>query len=74
MKYGVIVCTKCKKAKGVDLSFKTTKCIRCNKVIKLDKVRILYKTNSEQKLRSYLGLVNADLDGKLEEFRKTTQK
>jgi hypothetical protein len=74
MKYGIIVCSKCKKAKGVDLSFKTTRCIRCNKAIKLDKVRILYKTNSEQELRCYLGLVNADLDGKLEEFKEIVRK
>jgi hypothetical protein len=74
MKYGVIVCSKCKQAKGIDLSFKTTRCVRCNKFIKIDKVRILYKTNSEQELRSYLGLVNADLDGKLEEFKEIVRK
>ena len=74
MKYGIVVCSKCKKAKGVDLSFKTTRCIRCGKILKLDKTKILHITNSEQELRCYLGQVNADLDGKLEEFREMTGK
>jgi hypothetical protein len=70
MKFGVIVCPKCKKAKGVILSYKTTKCNRCDKVLNLEKIRILYKTDSEHKLRHSLGLVNAELDGKSKDFKK----
>lgn len=70
MKYGVIVCSKCKKAKGVMLSSKTTKCIRCGKILYLDKVKIFYKTNSEYKLRQSLGIINAKLDNNLEYYRK----
>jgi hypothetical protein len=63
MKFGIIVCPKCKKAKGVDLCNKTSKCFRCNKVIELKKIRILYRTNSQQKLRHSLGLINSELNG-----------
>ena len=60
MKYGVIVCSKCKSVKGVLLSNKTTKCIRCGKNIKIDKVKIFYKTNSPEELRNYIGIVNKE--------------
>ena len=70
MKFGVIVCPKCRTAKGVSLSSKTTRCTRCNKVIHLDKVKILYKTNSEQKLRQAIGLINAEIDGNIASFKK----
>jgi len=69
MKFGIIVCPRCKKAKVVDLSCKTTKCHRCDKVLKLKKLKILYETDSEHKVRQALGLVNAEMDGRLEEFK-----
>ena len=70
MKFGVVVCPRCKKAKGTILSYKTTKCNRCGKVLDLGKIKILYKTNSEQKLRHSLGLINAELDGQLGHFKR----
>jgi hypothetical protein len=74
MKFGIIVCPKCKMAKGTDLSNKTTRCIRCGKVLTIEKLKILYKTNSEQKIREAIGLVNAELNGKLKEFKKLIDK
>ena len=74
MKFGIIVCSKCKRAKGVDLSNKTTKCIRCNKVLKIGQMKVLYETNSEQQLRQKIGLINAELDGNLEEFANLMKK
>ena len=70
MRFGIVVCPKCKKAKGVNLSCKTTRCIRCGKLLMLEKLRILYKTDSEQKLRQTLGLINAEMDGRLEKFKE----
>ena len=66
----VFVCPKCKQAKGVDLSFKTTKCTFCGKILRLDRLKIFYKTDSQEKLRQAIGLVNANLDGKLEDFKE----
>lgn len=74
MKFGVIVCPKCKRAKGVDLSYKTTRCIRCGKVLKLENLKIFYETNSQGELQNAIGHMNAKLDGKLEEFRNVIKK
>ena len=69
MKFGIIVCSNCKKAKGVDISCKTTRCPRCGRTLILNKQKILYETESEQKLRNAIGLINAEMEGKLEEFK-----
>ncbi len=73
MRFGVIVCPKCKKVKGVDLSSKTTKCSRCGKILTIDKLKIFYKTNSQEKLQQAIGLKNAELDGKYNEFKELLQ-
>jgi hypothetical protein len=62
MKYGVIVCSKCKMAKGVNLYNKTTRCNRCGKIINIKKVKILFKTESAEKLRYYIGVTNAKIN------------
>ncbi|PNX46189.1 MAG: hypothetical protein BV459_06900 [Thermoplasmata archaeon M11B2D] len=64
MRFGVIVCPYCRLVKGVDLFSKTTKCIRCGKTLWLKKVKIFYKTDSQEKLRQAVGLMNAQLEGK----------
>ncbi len=69
-KYGLIVCPNCKTPKAVDLSKKTTKCFRCNKALKLDKVKIIHKSNSNEEIRAAIGLLNAEFDGNLEKFKK----
>jgi len=74
MNFGIVFCPRCKKAKVVDLSFKTTKCHRCGKVLKLEKLKILYETDSEHKVRQALGLVNAKMDGRFEEFKVLMSK
>ncbi len=73
MKFGVIVCPNCKKVKGVELSRKTTKCPRCGKVLRLENLKIFYKTDSQEELQQAIGLMNADLDGRLDEFKKIIQ-
>jgi len=70
MRFGIVVCPKCKKAKGINLSCKTTRCIRCDKLLMLEKLRILYKADSKQKLRQTLGLINAEMDDRLKEFKE----
>ena len=70
MKYGVIVCPKCKKAKGINLLNKTTKCPRCNKIIIIDKIKITYGTDSEHKMRQVIGLINAKMNGRDLSFKK----
>ncbi|VVB60985.1 Uncharacterised protein [uncultured archaeon] len=64
MRFGVIVCPQCKQVKSVDLSSKTTKCIRCGKTLQIKKLKIFYETESQEKLRNAIGLLNAELDKK----------
>jgi hypothetical protein len=70
MRLGVIVCSQCKQVKGVNLSSKTTKCTGCGKTLTLEKLKIFYETDSQEKLRQAIGLLNAELDGKNVAFKK----
>ena len=70
MRLGVIVCPQCKQVKGVNLSFKTTKCAGCGKTLNLEKIKIFYETDSPEKLRQAIGLLNAEFDGKSDAFKK----
>ena len=70
MRLGVIVCPQCKQVKGVNLSSKTTKCAGCGKTLTVQKVKIYYETESQEKLRQAIGLLNAELDGKSVAFKK----
>jgi len=74
MKFGVIVCPRCKKPKAVNLSSKTTKCPNCNKILKLKEMKILFETNSQQELTRAIGLINAEIGGKIDDFRKLMEK
>ncbi|MBE3122756.1 MAG: hypothetical protein IMZ53_16740 [Thermoplasmata archaeon] len=66
----MIVCPQCKQVKGVNLSSKTTKCTGCGKTLTLEKLKIYYETESQEKLRQAIGLLNAELDGKSVMFKK----
>jgi Zn ribbon nucleic-acid-binding protein len=61
MKFGVIICPQCKQVKGVALSSKTTRCIRCGKTHELKKLKIFYKTDSQEKLSQAIGILNAEM-------------
>jgi uncharacterized protein YbaR (Trm112 family) len=74
MRYGVVVCPKCRNPKAVLLSFKTSKCARCNKTLNIDKLKIIFKSNSESEVRNVIGLVNADKDGNYDDFKKMIYK
>jgi len=65
-KYGIIVCTNCRFAKVVDLSNKSTKCNHCGKNLKIKKMKIHYKTNSQSEASWAVGRINAKMKG--EEF------
>ena len=69
MRYGVIVCPKCKIAKGINLDSKTTKCVKCNKTLQIHKLRILFESSDLCSIGEYIGLVNAKNDGNYEDFK-----
>ena len=48
--FGVVVCPKCKKARGVIIGSAKAKCPRCGHSIDLSKARVFYKTDSQAEL------------------------
>jgi len=65
MRFGVIVCPQCNQVKGVDLSLKTTKCIRCGKTLQMKKLKIFYETESQEKLQNAIGVLNVKFERKI---------
>ncbi|MFO7676856.1 MAG: hypothetical protein R6V50_00500 [Thermoplasmatota archaeon] len=74
MRFGVIICPRCKQVKGVELKRKTTTCPRCGKVLQLSNSIIYYKTDSQQKLQQAIGLINAGFDGRSDDFKKVISR
>jgi hypothetical protein len=68
MRFGVVVCSKCKHAKGVQLSSRTTKCTHCGKILHVKKLKLFYTTDSQAELRHAVGQVNAKVDDKPDLF------
>lgn len=62
MKYGVIICPKCGKAKGVETRRKTTTC-HCGREIRLKRGMFKFMTDSPIELADTVGRVNAALHG-----------
>jgi len=60
--YGVVVCPRCKRAKGVDLKQKTTTCA-CGFEIRLAPGRIRTRAATARELPPLVGQVNAELAG-----------
>lgn len=60
-RYGVVVCTKCKNAKGVDLISKNTRCTRCGKQLSLRKLNVYFRSDSQTEIASKVGELNAKL-------------
>ena len=58
---GVISCPKCKRVCGVDLSYKTKNCARCNYTMKISKVRIWVKTEDRNDLADLINKVRKEI-------------
>lgn len=62
MNYGVIICPKCGKAKGIETRKKTTTC-PCGREIRLKRGMFKFMTNSPSELAETVARVNAALHG-----------
>ena len=62
MKYGVIICPKCGKAKGIETRKKTTTC-PCGRKIRLKRGMLKFMTDSPSELADLVARVNAALHG-----------
>lgn len=60
MKYAVIICPKCGKAKGVEAERKTTTC-PCGREITLSRTKFLFESNSPSELASAVAEANEQL-------------
>ena len=68
--YGVVVCPRCKRAKGVDLKQKTTTC-SCGFEIRIVPSRVRGRSETAHDLARLVGQVNAETAGGLEAYQKT---
>lgn len=62
MRYAVIICPKCGKARGVESGRKTTTC-NCGREIKVARVKFLYETDSPSELAKAVAEANEQLGG-----------
>ncbi len=69
--FGVVVCPRCDRAKGVDLKQKTTTCV-CGFEIRLVGARVRGRAETARELAPLVGQVNAEVAGGLDAYRKAT--
>ena len=74
MRYAVIFCPSCKKAKIAETHKKSTICVHCNKKLVIKDLKIQFETNSQQEARNIIGIIHAHLDGKQDEFIELIKK
>jgi hypothetical protein len=66
--YGVVVCPKCNRARGVDLSVKTSKCPGCGSHSDVDRMRIYFQTDNEQELAEAVRRVGTRMQHSIEDY------
>lgn len=69
--FGVVVCPRCKRAKGVELPKKTTTCA-CGFEIRVVPSRIRLRASTARELAPLVAQANAELAGGLEAYRRAT--
>jgi hypothetical protein len=67
--YGVVVCPRCKRAKGVALKQKTTTC-SCGFEIRVSPAKVRARASTPRELAPLVGQVNAELAGGAREVAK----
>jgi len=67
--YGVVVCPRCTRAKGVDLKQKTTTCL-CGFEIRVVPSRVRARANTARELAPLVGQVSAEIAGGLKAYRE----
>jgi hypothetical protein len=66
--FGVVVCPKCHRARGADLSNLTTRCAHCSHVIDLPKARVYARTDSKDKLPEAVRRMTEKLAVNIEDY------
>jgi uncharacterized CHY-type Zn-finger protein len=60
-RYGLIVCSECKRAWGINLSQKTTKCPQCSKLYNVSQRKIFYHTSDLRELQIIIAKIQEKL-------------
>ena len=66
--YGVIICPRCNRARGVDLSVKTSKCPGCGLHSEVDRMRTYFQTDNEQELAEAVRQVGTRMQHSIEDY------
>ena len=66
--FGVVVCPRCHRARGADLSNQTTGCAHCRHVIDLSKARVYARTDSKDKLPEAVRRMTEKLAVNIEDY------
>ncbi len=72
--YGVIVCSECRKARGVSLSSKSTQCTHCGAKLDVRTAKIMFKSEDQAAIREAMGIINAAVVGREDEFEAAISK
>src|SRR3989449_10998748 len=70
--YGVVVCPRCKRAKGVNLKQKTTTC-QCGFEIYVVPARVRARAETARELAPLVGQVSAEIAGGTEAYRRAVR-
>jgi hypothetical protein len=66
--FGVIICPRCNRARGVDLSVKTSKCPGCGHHSEVDRMRIYFQTDNEQELAEAVRRTSSRMQHSIEDY------
>ena len=66
--FGVIICPKCNRARGVDLSVKTSKCPGCGLHSEVDRMRTYFQTDNEQELAELVRRTSSRMQHSIEDY------
>ena len=66
--FGVVICPRCNRARGVDLSVKTSKCPGCGLHSEVDRMRTYFQTDNEQELAELVRRTNSRMQHSIEDY------
>ena len=66
--FGVIICPRCNRARGVDLSVKISKCPGCGLHSEVDRMRTFFQTDNELELAEAVRRTNSRMQHSIEDY------
>ena len=71
--YGVVLCSRCRKAMGVDLRNETASC-QCGNMLKLKEMKKFFESLDQREVASAVARMNAELEGGTEEWEALAEE